>query len=380
LPYSIRFGVPLAVIGALLVLIYQALFGWDTRISVLDREGAPVSKGLIEFFVFDDTRASRSPSQKLGEMVFEGAGPHAAGWDLVPGAALIRVTADGLGVASAFVEHGQGVQLCDMGPPTSVRGTVIGADGEAAANARVQAFGSGSHGVLLGETVTSEEGRFELGGLSETLAYVRVRVFAERAAVVEHDVWFDQDNEALITLQRTADVLGRVITPEGVTREGLQVQAFSVPGVEAVTDEEGRFVLRHLPPPPTRTRVVLGLVEPGYTHRVTWVTPGDPKIEIEVAREAIVEGQVVEEMSNVGVSGASVQHDHGPGGGVTVPCDDSGHFRIGGLPPGEVTLRAFALVRVREASGLDPITTRNGKRTLQIQEGEEREAVGILLR
>lgn len=379
LPFTIRYGLPLAVIGALLVMGYQAWFGGLTYISVADLEGAPVRSGKMEFFVFDDTRAARSPSEKLGEQAFEGDGPHGVSWDLVPGAALVRVTADGYGVASAYVEHGQGVQTCDLDLPTSVAGKVIGADGEPAVGARVQAFGSGSHGVLLGETTTGADGHFELGGFSRALAYVRLRVFHDRSALLEQDAWFEQDQEIELALQRTAQVMGRILGVDGAPGAGLHVQAFGVPGVEARSDAEGRFVLHHLPPAPMRMRVVISPIEEGYTHRATWVTPGDHSVEIVITGEAVVEGQVVEETTNTGVARASVQHDHGQGGGMTVLCDENGYFRIGGIPPGEVTLRAFVLTRVRNASGLDPITTRNGARTLELEEGEERSAVGILL-
>ena len=75
LPFTIRYGLPAAVIIFLAVVGYRSWAGNFTYLSVVGTSGAPVARGTLEFFVYDDSRAARSPTAKLGELTFEGSHP-----------------------------------------------------------------------------------------------------------------------------------------------------------------------------------------------------------------------------------------------------------------------------------------------------------------
>jgi hypothetical protein len=380
LVYQAGSALPAAVALLLLWMLLESRARTLTYVAIVDSERVPVARGVLEFFAFDDSRVAGSPTEKLGELSFEGEGPFAVGPELVPDEALVRVRAEGYGMGYGYLRRGDGVQVCDLGPPARLRGVVRGPDGAGAAATRVQAFGGGPHGVLLVDAVTDAEGRFEIAGFSSTLAYLRLRVFKEFCAVAAQDAWLDADGEVELTLVRTRPVAGRVVTAHDVSVQGLRVQADSVPGVETRTDADGSFELDHLPAPPAKTRLVLGSLPEGYTHQLTLVSPGTGDLVIRVFRSGAVEGRVVEAAGGPGVRGATVVHEHGPRGREVARCDETGYFRIGRSPPGGVALETVVWDRAPDASGVPRSTTRTGLVTLELEEGEVRTGISIAVR
>ena len=380
LPVSIRWGIPVLVLSVGAWLGYQRWRDGFTQVSVVDADGAAVASGLLEFFEYDEAGGASSPTAKLGEVRFEAPGLVTVGGDLVPAAALVRVSAPGLGVGYGFARSGGTVE-CDLGPPAETAGIVLDPAGKGVVGARVLAFGGGRRGVLLTEARTDDRGGFRIRGFSSTLSSVYVRVLAPSFAMAGLEWWFDAETSREVELERTRPVSGRVIASDvnapDVNLAGLRILAFNLPGVEAATDADGRFVLDHLPPPPTVVQLLVSTLAAGYTHAKVLVESGQRDVEIHVQRAASVSGRVMNVETGLGVARATVRHDYGPHGIEVVECDSGGGFRIGGLPAGQVTLDAY-MKRVRVGpEGRRRQVWEQATCTLQLVVAEAREGVSI---
>jgi hypothetical protein len=372
-----------------------AVTGWLVRgelrarvahVEVVGLGGAPVAGGRLEFFVYDDSGAARSPSEKLGELAFDGVAT--AGYDLVPERALVRVSADGLGVGYGLARSGAAL-VCELGPPVETAGQVVDSAGRGVEGASVYAFGGGPHGVLLRTTKTGVDGGFRLSGLSSTLASVHLRVLAPSFAVAAVEWWFDAAQSRQIALSRTQPVIGRVVMvgrgDTAASRElvktgcaGMRVQAVNLPGVDAVTDAEGGFLLDHLPAPPTVVQLTAAPLPRGYTHARVSVEAGQRRVELLLQPEAVVTGRVIDVATGLGVGGATVSHAHGPCGNQAVRCDSSGGFRIDLLPPGRAILEAYIQRREPGPDGrVRPVWRQLASAVVELTSGEHRGGVTL---
>lgn len=379
MPVAIRYVLPLVLVVGIGAWAFSSWAARYTYIRVVDAAGTEVQSGVVEFFVFDESGAARSPSAKLGELVFEGDGLLAVGPELVPGEALARIRADGFGTGFCYLRRGAQTEPCALGRPGRAEGVVRGPDGRGVAEAFVQAFGGGAHGVLLAEAVTGSAGEFVLSGFSDTVPSLHVRARKESFAVGSLELWIEGEQKRVIELLRTAPVPGSVVLPDGVTGD-LRVQGYLVPGVEAPVGADGRFAIDHLPPPPTRTSLIVRGLPEGYTHRKVVVEPGSWEAEIVVEPAAVVEGRVIDYQTGEPVPRAAVRHEHGPSGVEVAACDEGGNFRIGRLPAGAVVLQAIVATQELDDSGRPRKAWRGGQRELTLEPRDHRKNIAISIR
>jgi len=412
-PVTIKFGVPL------LLAVFAAVVGWRSwqasraYLSVVDAGGAAVGEARLEFYRHDESPDAASPTERLGELRRSSAGSFSVGSDLVPGAAVVRVSVPGSGIGFGFAQTGRTTAL-SVGPPITVRGQLTDSRNQPVAGARVVAFGGGSRGVPLVETESGEDGRFVLEGISKTVAYPLIRVIRAGFAVEEKEIYLEREHDLAIQLRETAPGRGRVVAelagaerPGGapgsgggdgpglpLDLEGLEVRVFHVPGLTTRTGPGGVFRLDELPPSPTRCFVLLSTLPRGWTHRRCPIRAGGPDVTLEVSPSATVRGRVVNGNTGFGVGWAKVLHEHGPAGMEVVQCDGAGFFEIGRVPPGPVELRADVVVerRIRKDGSLGAVVGDSirsdgvrrskkaliqGRTDLLIVPGEVREGVEI---
>ncbi len=344
-PVTIRIGLPAALVFG---LIYWSVGEWvdaTASLQVVDGQGA-VPEGLrIELFAHEPEKSSASPTAKLADFESpEGALQFTAD-DLAGSSALARVSAPGFGLSWSLLEVGVQSKI-ELGAPAIAEGKIF-APPALLAGARVQAFGGGSRGVLLMETETRGDGSFTLEGFSENLRYLLVRVFQEGFAVQELD-WEIRGRSSLdLTLEATKLLKGSIEFCEGLMTQPMELRAYQVPGVSARSDDQGKFVMKHLPAAPLKTAILLSSLPPEFTHRRLQVQANDQPVKLVVARSAMVHGQVVNGNNGQGVPAAKVYHEHGPAGLEIVVSDANGYFEIGRLPPGEVRLDADIMIQTR---------------------------------
>ncbi len=197
---------------------------------------------------------------------------------------------------------------------------------------------------------TDADGRFALEYLTDDHYGVTVSV-GDRATSAFlgtelHDVR-GGTTDLLIVVKRAAQVSGRVVRPDGTPVQGASVGAWrDGKAVGARTDEEGRFVLRGVPPGSCRVTVSPGSapaigflswerdeVQAGTTDLDVVVDPGESfaGIVVDEAGHPIV-GRRVRAVP----AGSDGFYDHG---GPESIADGDGRFTIRGLRPGAYRLQ-----------------------------------------
>ena len=114
------------------------------------------------------------------------------------------------------------------------------------------------------------------------------------------------------------------------------------------TDENGLFVLDHVPPN-LEPKLILVSLPSGYTHRGVSAHPGQA-VEIQVTESCQVSGTVIDERNGQIPQMAIVRHDHGPRGKETFRLDEFGRFVLVNVPEGDVTIEAFSGIRREDNS------------------------------
>jgi hypothetical protein len=341
-------------------------------LRVLDGSGQPVTRCKLEFFGHDDSGSAPPSQPRLGELAVDGPGPVVAGERLVPGYAIVRVTAPGFGAASFLAKSGEHRENeIKLGPAVDLPGSVVDAAGKPVEGVAVEAYGSGEHGVLLAEAKSDAAGKFVVQGVARTMAYVTLRLKKDRWAQpekVEHPLGVDKP--LACKLEPTELVTGRVVVPDGVAKKGLVVQAFNLPGIATTTDEQGAFALDHVARS-LEPRLIVTTLPAGFTHWLASAHPGQ-QVEIRVARACTVSGTVVDGRTGQIPQMAIVRHEHGPRGGESFTLDEFGRFILGNVPAGKVTIDAFSGISRREGAA-------SAKAALELVGGEHRQDVQIRL-
>ncbi|MFG0315940.1 MAG: carboxypeptidase regulatory-like domain-containing protein [Planctomycetota bacterium JB042] len=164
----------------------------------------------------------------------------------------VEVTADGFRPWSGTHAPGAEDLVVRLDRGAALRGVVRSGDGTAVAGARVRLVAEGTSDVP--DRWTDGDGRFSVDGLAPTEeASLEVRAPGyhphERALRLGAG-----ENVADVVLEACVPVTGLVLDEEGMPAVEVQValdddaSPFDVPLVDALTDEEGRFVLSILPP------------------------------------------------------------------------------------------------------------------------------------
>lgn len=385
LPVTLKVGLPLVLLLAAGLELKRIFLDVRVRLRVLDTAGVAVPRALLEFFPLAEGPHEPSPPDLLGRLPWDLQSPPEIGRALLGQEGLVRASAPGLGIDFAFAAADGQVHDLVLGPPRDLEGQVRDGSLLPARGARVVAFGGGQRGVPLVEAVTDAEGRFRLQGMSGRHDRVWVRVLHAGHAIAEQNRFYADEAELRFDLLPTRPVQGRLEFPAQVDPAGLRVLAYKVPGVSAQVGPDGRFVLDHLPPPPTTVRLLVHGLPLGWTHRLTVVSPGDDGVVLVVQRGATVSGSVVEDGSNRLVPHAMVMHGHGPRGQVMVHADQYGRFQLADLPQGMVEIEAYVPARPPErilvtesAPALRP--PRTGVLRLELKDGAGASGVMVPVR
>ncbi len=265
--------------------------------QVIDASGAPVADAVVQTALYqepDDTTTWRSapqvpPVRTDAEGNFRFAHLEPGGWQ-------VEVTAPGWSATLAPLVDG-GETVVTMGPGYTLSGTfATESDGAPLANQPLW-LGLPAVGFYARTTATDEEGHFRFPDLAVGTWSLRSMGgwFSEPMPV---DIG-EATNDVSVVLRGNpgGTVEGRVVMADGTTgASGVEVSTVpGVPGAEATTDEDGRFVLRHVP---VMESVALRTVHKPYepVMKLT-LTPNEVRSDIVIALpqgERSVSGRVVD--------------------------------------------------------------------------------------
>lgn len=358
---------------------------WQEGRTVLEfvRDGAPPPRLVLTVFPDQFSFAAPSPPPPLGELTCED-GSVVLDAASIPGRALVRYAGEGVGTGYVAVQAGNRLPPIRLGPPARLSGRVGEPQGvfvfglrclglSPVAGARVLGLGGGEHGVLLCETTTGADGRFELHGFDAGLSGLGIRVLQPGFAVAHVDWIRGGDREGpIVPLLRTKPIRGRVAAPHDCDPGTLLVLAKGLPGVATQVAADGAFVLDHVPPDLEPRLLLYGLPE-RFTHGLVRASAGQEGVLFAVMRSATVRGYVVERASQRPVAGALVWHPHGPAGQITVESAADGSFVLPRVPPGEVVIGA-QFTSVDQLGQKDEFS---GTRRLFLQEGVDQDRILI---
>lgn len=254
--------------------------------------------------------------------------------------------------------------VIELWPATSITGRVQDEAGAAVPGAEIRwlGIGTGDTALAADDDLYTSDTRGEF-------------TFPAR-----HDAWLEAhhsdhgvgrarvDERALalgtliLRLDRTAtaateEIAGRVIGPDGEPVEGAKVLGEpdgDGPSAEAVTDDEGRFVLQDLVLGPHRVEARYPGLAPVWT---TGVPAGADALLLQLAPGGAIAGTITAE-GGTAVPGATVVALRHTGPLMRVPqaqatvFDADGEYRLEGLPPGIYDVvggaAGHALVRARD--------------------------------
>lgn len=273
--------------------------------------------------------------------------------------------------------------VIELRPATAIEGRVEDERGTPIEGAAIRWLGVGTGEAALADddedAVSDRSGRFTLTARAD--AWLEARHHAHgvgRARVDEHAL---SVGTLVVTLQAAAaaaheTIAGRVLDPAGEPLAGARVRGdpeADEPGAEAVTDDDGRFVLRDLAPGPHRVEARHPGLAPVWA---SGVPAGADALVLQLSRGAAIVGTIASE-DGTAIAGATVvalRHG-GPLTRVsqaqTTVFDAAGEYRLEGLPPGTYDVvggaAGHALVRVPgvEVDATDvevPLVLRRGGR------------------
>lgn len=250
----------------------------------------------------------------------------------------------------------------ELRPLIELVGRVVDARGTPVEGAEVRWLGTGTGEAALADDddtyVSDLRGEFTLPARVEAWLEAhhdahgvgRARVDEHALAVGVLVIVLSPDTEAA-----HATIAGRVIDPAGEPLSGARVlsdPASDEPSAEAVTDEDGRFVLHDLTPGSHRVEAR----HPGFAP--VWasgVPTGADALVLQLSPGAAIVGTIVAEDGTT-VAGATVVALRHTGRltrvsqGQAVVFDAAGEYRLDGLPPGTYDVvggaAGHALVRV----------------------------------
>lgn len=364
-------------LAAVFAAVGLCLGGWQLwqyvqahRVTLTFRD-APATGVELTFFPEQLAFAAPSPPPPLGTLALAAAAAVTVGDDLVPGQAVVRYAAEGVGTGYRHVQLGADPAPIELRAPGSVRGRVVEpiplwsygwrcAELRPVADAEVVVMGGGEHGVELAAARTDAAGEFLVGGFDRALDGLAVRVRAAGFAIEHRSLARASAAEAeatVVGLMRAPSLRGRIVAPPAFDVRTLRVLARGLPGIETVPAADGSFVLEHVPPG-VRPRLVLYGLPTTLAHAPA---RAGPHVRIDLVAAASVRGRVVDATTEAALGGALVfcGDDH------AVRADASGRFELVQLPPGPATLDAKFEFRDRrrrvERTGSCPVLLRAGE-------------------
>jgi hypothetical protein len=365
---TIRYGVPLIVAVLVAVKLLGARSHGTIRFGIGAESLVPAA-AVLEVFPYDDSGIATcppAPAAALTGEVGDGLALDAAG--LPPRAIAVVRAEDGSRGWTYFDRSRPNVQV-DLSAAVPLHGRVANSNGVGLSRVRVEVLAVDKYGPRLGAAETGVDGSYSIEGIGHGI--VCVRAFHPGYSASAAGGLFRGDPIDL-TLLTTRPVVGRVVAPPEVQLRDLELAVFRLPGVSTRVHEDGLFYLDQLPPSPTRARLLLQGLPPGFTHRQVLATAGDAELVIRVERACRARGRVVAS-GGAAVPGAFVMHNHGPRGVVGVHCGSGGEFELDAVPSGEVDIEAFSPESFR-GGGLA------GVRRETFEEGRDRSGIEVRVR
>ena len=358
MPVTLRYGLPLALVGVLVAAFWpqirelaRSLLPAYARLKVMDQQGQLLPRVRLQVFPYDVTAFGPSPTELLSdrEVEVDESGIIELGEEHMPQEALVRITAPGYGADYRHLTRGgRRVPEVRLGEPMHVSGTVRSVSGEPLPRARVLALGGDRRGVLLGEARSDQAGAFTIRDLSKGVSVMVVRVLHRGYGLAEKTWWQqpthrepneEEKQKASLDfeLRPVPPAKGRVLLPEGVTADDLEIRVYQFPGVSAKVAEDGSFSLHHLAKAGASVfRILVANLPEQFTHPRVRVRPGDSGVKVPVRAAVMVTGRVVSEDSGRPMPGAMVSHENGPRGRRKAEASADGRFKLAGVPAGDV--------------------------------------------
>lgn len=242
------------------------------------------------------------------------------------------------------IEEGKPVTNLEVELDTGVRlfGKITGPDGAGLSDATISLAMMGGPGMNVARatdkrTVTNSNGEYELQSLEpgeETIDIRHPKYLPERKTVQLKGREMQLD----VQLSSGTSVSGVVVTESGAPVAEADVDAFAAGGTSRRdrTDASGRFDFDSLSP----ARYEFRASKSGYaggTLRDVDITAGSP-IRIVMKSGGTISGFV--RGLNEQELGTTIVEAHGPEGTSTATVDTTGAYKLEGVPPGTVTVRA----------------------------------------
>ena len=373
-------------IAAVAAIVAFAVREWMAGQVEITFAAAGEHSPQLELTVYPDrlTFTSPSPPPPLGLVDLEGGLSTTLDDSLVPERAVVRYRGEGVGAGVVYVRLGEPVPVIELETPRTIHGRV----GEPipswsygwrcagmmpVADAEVIAMAGGERGIELARATTGADGAFELTGVAPSVHPLSLRVRAPGYALTHVDVpaAVASDQDVTVALQRTVALRGRIEAPPDVDLQSLWVLARGLPGVQAVPDADGTFVLAHIPPRLEPRLLVDGL---GVFHGCPEVrATREGPVVLVVHSAGVVRGTTVDAMTGATLPGAFV---FSPDGAAT-RSDAAGSFELRQVLPGniEVTAQYQPAPKPRQRRG----AKRFGRVRVEVRAGEVVEGVTIKL-
>ncbi|MBL8732456.1 MAG: carboxypeptidase regulatory-like domain-containing protein [Planctomycetes bacterium] len=315
-------------------------------------EGGPVPALELTFFPDRLAFAAPSPPAPLGSVELPGGEGSAAsvtvGSELVPQTAVVRYRGPGIGAGFVYVELGKRRAAIPLRRAHRLEGRVGEpipfwshgwrcAGYQPVRDAEVIVMGGGEHGIDLVRTRSDEQGRFAVDGFDGGLDGLGLRVRARGYGMHHqslHDLRATASAYPVIALSPCDRIVGRLHAPADVDVKALRVLARGLPGVEAVPEADGQFVVDGVPSGVAPRFLVFGLADTWGQAELPPAADGTRRIEVRAA--ACARGRVVDAVTGAALPEALVYC----GEQDAVRADASGHYELPGVLPGEVELQA----------------------------------------
>lgn len=206
-----------------------------------------------------------------------------------------------------------------------------------------------NHGVTALRAVTESDGSFAIPGLLGD-AKLTWRAWARGRVSAEQRVDWPPRYPVEVVLAPEAIIEGTV-TAEGRPVAGVTVKVSGLSGTEQVSDAEGRFTLRQLPPGPTRLHIEPppGLLAPELR---PVLEPGEERtVEVALLTPAVVRGRVARQDTGEPVPNAVLTASVEAGTELfSARTDEAGRYEIA-LLPGSASIRYVGAGLVRPFPG-----------------------------
>ncbi|GIW70836.1 MAG: hypothetical protein KatS3mg102_0378 [Planctomycetota bacterium] len=284
----------------------------------------------------------RSPSARAARA----APPRAEGGPAPAGAALAAPEANAAGIA----------------------GLVVGPDGAPVAGALLMAHALEAlprrsllarpaalrHQPPAATASSAADGSFALGGLAPGAYAVTARAAGFRSsAAVEVELAAGGRAWVRLELRRGAAIAGRVLLPEGAAAAGVRVEAVpeggrnpfasgaAAEGGETTSAADGSFRLEGLAG--RRFTVTAWPDDPALAPAAQGgVRPGTEDLVLRLVRAQALGGRVLEAGTGAPVAGAQIEVEMAGGVRLGAASDAQGAFRVAGVVPGRLVVRASA--------------------------------------